>query len=62
MTNKDAFIKETFKVIDTLNRAAPRHIKNCFLFKKKALKLMSSIVYVNNKLSEIKLNKKSKKK
>ena len=62
MTNKDAFIKETFKVIDTLNNASPRHIKNCLKFKKRAFKLLSSVIYSNNKLTEIRANKKSKKK
>ena len=61
MTNKDAFIKETFKVIDTLNNASPRHIKNCLKFKKRAFKLLSSVIYSNNKLTEIRANKKSKK-
>lgn len=58
ITNKEEYIKEIFKVLNMYKNAVPRQLDNYYIFKAKATKLFSTIVYANNKI--LKPNNKTK--
>lgn len=58
ITNKEEYIKEIFKVLNMYKNAVPRQLDNYYIFKEKATKLFSTIVYANDKI--LKPNNKTK--
>ena len=61
MPNKGAFIDEIFNIIDVLQNAIPRDIDNYYSYKHQALKLLMSVIFVDNHIQAKHKSKKSKK-
>jgi len=50
MSTKDTFINEIFRLIGVLSSAVPRILSKYYRYKKQAMTLMMSIIYVHKKL------------